>query len=221
LYVKVSWFKARKSKETATSTRAWFYWRPGHCVFAEVLKYNKAGFVVNAKSSGGREGRGKIIDCWEWRRNCQKEPKNCAVSKRQQDLKYLISLPLVSSWYFLTFFFYMNEKILMGKYKRRKDNVIWGKEDGCPPSPLPRILFPFSTPATPFLFSAHWRRKYDQIVRLHDYRACVVSSICTDCYRILFYADSRCLITCESVILSTSVCRSVILMEPLDVRGKK
>jgi hypothetical protein len=118
------------------------------------------------------------------------------------------------------FFFYMNEKILMGKYKRRKDNVIWGKEDGCPPSPLPRILFPFSTPATPFLFSAHWRRKYDQIVRLHDDRACVVSSICTDCYRILFYADSRCLITCESVILSTSVCRSVILMEPLDLRGK-
>lgn len=125
------------------------------------------------KVRGGK----KVTSCWEWRRNCQKEPKICAVSKRRQDLKYLHFLPLGSSRYFRTFF-NTNEKILMGKYKRRKDNVIWGKEDGCPPSSLPRILFPFSTPATPFLFSAHWRRKYDWIVGLHHYRAasCQVSA---------------------------------------------
>jgi len=45
----------RKFKETATSTRGWVFWRPGHCVFAEVLKRNKAGFVMNAKR-GGKKG---------------------------------------------------------------------------------------------------------------------------------------------------------------------
>jgi hypothetical protein len=47
--VKVYWFKLGKIKETATSTRACISLRTGHCVFAEVLKCNKVGFVANAK----------------------------------------------------------------------------------------------------------------------------------------------------------------------------
>ena len=103
----------------------------------------------------------KVTCYWDWRRNCQEERKICAVNRI-----WNICTPF--HWFHSDIFvlFYMNENIIMEKYKGREDNVIWAKEDVCPPSPFPWIFSSFRT-LPPLLFSAHWPRKCDWIIWLH------------------------------------------------------
>ena len=83
-----------------------------------MLKCNKAGFVVNTKRAG-KKG--------DWLLRVKKElPEGtenlCCQQKTTESL--IPALPFVGFIRIFSYFFYMNEKILIGKYKRREDNVI-------------------------------------------------------------------------------------------------
>lgn len=59
--------------------------------------------------------------------------------------------PFVASIRDVFVLFHTNEKILMGKYKRRKANVVWEKEDSSFPFPAPLNIVPIFSPRPPHL----------------------------------------------------------------------